>query len=122
MRETRSDSTAVSDATATTIAGLFDKVNEKSPELRLIFENRIQNLSLASTMNQYRREHLSKRTMNREALMVSMILALTRFCSDKAHRVKTVVIKAGSVLHEDRLQLIEKVKKMELSSLRIARR
>lgn len=33
MRETRSDGTAVSDVTATTytIAGLFDKVNEKSP-------------------------------------------------------------------------------------------
>ena len=111
MRETRSDGTAVSDATATTIAGLFDKVNEKSPELRLIFENRIQNSSLASTVNQYRREYLSKRTMNRETLMVSMILALTRFYSDKAHRVKAAVIKAGSILHEDRVQLIEKVKR-----------
>ena len=98
---------------ATTPAELFDKICEKSPDVVSILSKMVAGSSLKSALQKFRSAFYSKKKPQPLIMMVSMTRAINDFLPDSrnkaaaAHALKLAV----SLVHCDRLQAIEKVKK-----------
>ena len=96
-------------ATVSTVAEMFDKTMEKTPQLKQMIVARAGGSNLEFVLKQFRMKLFSRKEPGDVTMMACLILAMDQFCTGLSHKVKTGVIKAASLVHSDRLELISVV-------------
>ena len=96
-------------ATVSTVAEMFDKTMEKTPQLKQMIVARAGGSNLEFVLKQFRMKLFSRKEPGDVTMMACLILAMDQFCTGLSHKVKTGVIKAASLVHSERMELISVV-------------
>ena len=97
-------------SSVTTVQELFDKTNEKAPDMKRILLDIGSDSSIAFSIQKYRTVYYSKKKPDKRMMLVSIVLAMSEYLPRQKNRVSAALKAAASLSHADRAAAVQIVK------------